>query len=166
MAYAEADLVCPRMETDFYDARSIDLPTQMTALDAWNLAMREPLPGLKLAFRIRDAVSALFGVKPISGFSGRKAPVPEVGDRLDFFLVERIEPEILTLSSRDRHLDVLTCITTRNQRLTITSSVKTHNLFGKAYMLPVGPAHKLIVAVMLRRMARALAQRNTSAMSA
>ena len=120
MVSAQADLVCPRTQTDFYDARSIDLPHPVTALDAWNLAMREPLPGLKLAFRIRDTISALFGVKPIGGFFGRKAKVPKVADKLDFFLVERIEPEILTLSSRDRHLDVLTCITTHNQHLTIT----------------------------------------------
>lgn len=165
MTTAEADLVCPRPQTNFYDARSIDLPDRTTAIDAWNLAMREPLPGLKLAFRIRDIVSGLFGVKPISGFSGRKARVPKVGDKLDFFLVERIEQEILTLSSRDRHLDVLTCITTHNRRLTITSSVKTHNLFGKAYMLPVGPAHKLIVTIILRRIARALAQKKHQATS-
>ena len=158
MVSAQADLVCPRIQTDFFDARSIDLPHPVTALDAWNLAMRQPLPGLKLAFRIRDTISALFGVKPIGGFSGRKAKVPKVADKLDFFLVERIEPEILTLSSRDRHLDVLTCITTHNQHLTITSSVKTHNLFGKAYMLPVGPAHKLIVSLMLRRTAKSLAR--------
>lgn len=166
MATMQADLVCPRTETDFYDVRSIDLARPMTAIEAWNLVMRQPLPGLKLAFHLRDAISGLFGVKPISGFSGRKAPAPKVGDKLDFFLVERIEAEILTLSSRDRHLDVLTCITTHNQRLTITSSVKTHNMFGKAYMLPVGPAHKLIVTVILRRMARALAERGAPAKSA
>ena len=158
MPVAEADLVAAPSDLDYHDARGIDLPHPMSALGAWNLAMREPLPGLKLAFMIRDAISSLFGVKPIGGFSGRNAVAPKVGDRLDFFRIERIEPEFLTLSSRDRHLDVLTCITTHDQRLVITSSVKTHNWFGKAYMLPVGPAHKLIVNVMLRRLARALVQ--------
>ena len=110
-----------------------------------------------LAFRIRDAISARFGVKRIGGFSGRNADVPKAGERLDFFLVERIEPEIMTLSARDRHLDVLTCVTTYGQRLTITSSVKVHNLFGRAYMIPVAPAHRLIVSAMLRRVRRTLA---------
>lgn len=158
MASSTADLVAPMAELAYHDARGIDLPHPMTALEAWNLAMREPLPGVKLAFKIRDVISSFFGVKPIGGFSGRKSGTPKVGDRMDFFLVERIEPEILTLSSRDRHLDVLTCITTHNQRLTITSSVKTHNWFGKAYMLPVGPAHKLIVNAMLKRIGRELSQ--------
>lgn len=156
MTFPDADLVAPLAELDYYDARSIDLTHPMTALDAWNLAMREPFPGLKFAFKVRDAISSLFGVKRIGGFSGHKAFTPKVGDKLDFFIVERMGPEILTLSSRDRHLDVLTCITTHNQRLTITSSVKTHNWFGKAYLLPVGPAHKLIVNVILRRMAKTL----------
>lgn len=150
----QADLVATREELDFYDARGIALPQPMTALEAWNLAMRHPLPGLALAFRIRDAISARFGVRRIGGFSGRLDQPPQRGDRLDFFLVERIEPEILTLSERDRHLDVVTCITTHGQRLTITSSVKVHNGFGRLYMIPVAPAHRLIVSAMMRRMRR------------
>ena len=50
----------------------------------------------------------------------------------------------------------MTCITTHDQRLTITSSVITHNAFGRAYMLPVAPAHRLIVWLMLRRLAKTL----------
>ena len=149
-------LVAPRETLDFYDARGIDLPHPMTALEGWTMAMRQPLPGVALAFRIRDAISARFGIKRIGGFSGRQDQAPKVGDKLDFFVVERIAPEILTLSERDRHLDVVTCITTYDQRLTITSSVKVHNGFGRLYMIPVAPAHKLIVTAILRRIRREL----------
>jgi hypothetical protein len=69
-------------------------------------------------------------------------------------VVERIEPEILTLSERDRHLDVVTCITTHKQRLTITSSVKVHNAFGRLYMIPVAPGHRLIASTIMRRFRR------------
>lgn len=156
MIPAEADLVTPRAALNFLDSRGIDLPRPLSALEAWNLMMSRPLPGLKLAFRVRDAISALFGVERIGGFSGARAAAPEVGDKLDFFLIERIGPEILTLSARDRHLDTIACVTTSGGRLTITSSVKTHNLFGRLYMLPVGPAHKLIVNAMLKRLRRKL----------
>ena len=152
----QPDLVAPRETLDFYDARGIDLPHPMTALEGWTMAMRQPLPGVALAFRIRDAISARFGVKRIGGFSGRQDQAPKVGDKLDFFVVERIAPEILTLSERDRHLDVVTCITTYDQRLTITSSVKVHNGFGRLYMIPVAPAHRLIVTTILRRIRREL----------
>lgn len=156
MTSREADLVAERAALDFFDARGIDLPAPLTALDAWNLAMSQPLPGLRTAFKIRDALSARFGVKRIGGFSRGRAADIKAGDHLDFFLVERAEPEILSLSARDRHLDVVTCITTFGQRLTITSSVRVHNAFGRLYMLPVAPAHRLIVSLMLRRIARKL----------
>jgi len=148
------DLAAPRPALHFHHASSIDLRAPMTALDAWNRIMAQPLPGIALAFRIRDAISVRFGVKRIGGFTGRHATPPKVGEKLDFFVVERIAPKILTLSERDRHLDVVTCITTTGQRLTITSSVKVHNLFGRLYMIPVAPAHRLIVWAMLRRLSR------------
>ena len=153
----DCDLVAPREKLAFYDSQSIPLPRPVTALEAWNLQMARPLPLMALAFRIRDAISARFGVKRIGGFSGRRADRVAAGDRLDFFLVERVTPQVLTLTERDRHLDVMTCITTTSGQLAITSSVITHNLFGRAYMLPVGPAHKVIVRAMLRRLARDLA---------
>lgn len=150
------DLTAPRTALTFHHARTITLRAPMTALDAWNRIMAQPLPGLALAFRIRDAISARFGGKRIGGFTGRHATPPQVGDTLDFFVVERIAPDILTLSERDTHLDVMTCITITDRRLTITSSVKVHNLFGRLYMIPVAPAHRLIVWAMLRRLSRSV----------
>ncbi len=152
-----ADLVAPRAQLAFYDSQSIPLLHPLTTLEAWNLQMARPLPLMALAFRIRDAISARFGVKRIGGFSGRRAVSVQPGDHLDFFLVERAEPQVLTLTERDRHLDVMTCLTTGGGRLAITSSVVTHNSFGRAYMLPVAPAHRLIVRAMLRRLAKDLA---------
>lgn len=136
----------------YFDRRSIALPVSITPLQAWNLIMAEPQPILRAAFWIRDAVSARFGVKRIGGFSQGRRDSVAVGDYLDFFLVERVEPDALVLTERDRHLDVMTCISTSNSSVTVTSSVVTHNLFGRVYMLPVGFAHKLIVQGMLRRL--------------
>lgn len=114
--------------------------------------MADPLPLLGLAFRVRDAISARFGVKRIGGFSGEVRGFVQEGDTLDFFLVETVNDAVLTLSARDRHLDVLTCVTSVENTLTITSSVKVHNCFGWFYMLPLRPAHRLIVWAMLRRL--------------
>lgn len=146
-------LIAPRDLLAFHDSHSTPLPHPMTAIEAWDRVMTRPLPGLALAFRVRDAISARFGVQRIGGFSGRRSAEVRVGDRLDFFLVEAIGPEHLTLTARDRHLDVMTSVTTGNGRLGITSSVITHNWFGRVYMWPVGPAHKVIVRQMLRRFA-------------
>lgn len=146
----------PRPELDYYDSRSITLPTAITPLKAWNLMTAEPQPLMRVAFKTRDAISSLFGVKRIGGFSGARREAVKVGDRLDFFLVEHIAEDILVLTERDRHLDVMICLSIVDQVLTITSSVVTHNTFGRIYMLPVGPAHKLIVSSDLRRLKRTL----------
>ncbi|MEP1767924.1 MAG: DUF2867 domain-containing protein [Sulfitobacter sp.] len=157
---AQIELLAPRAQLDFFDQQSIVLPQSMTALEAWTHVMADPLPFLSLAFKIRDAIAARFGVKRIGGFSGATPGFVQVGDKLDFFLVETLTDNVLSLSERDKHLDVLTCVSCVENTLTITSSVKVHNYFGRLYMLPVAPAHRLIVRVMLRRLSRKLAGGN------
>ena len=151
-------ILAPRERLDFFDEAAVALPRPLTPFEAWRRIMADPLPGLGLAFRIRDAISARFGVQRIGGFTGAAVEEPRVGDHLDFFLVEGAEPARLTLTARDRHLDVMICVT-GGERLAITASVVTHNRFGRAYMWVVGPAHRLIVRVMLRRLLRGLAPR-------
>lgn len=152
-----ATLVAPRAALNFFDAQTVVLPRPVTTLAAWNHLMAHPLPLMATAFRLRDAISARFGVKRIGGFSGAPRDHVQPGDMLDFFRVEAVSDHELVLTERDRHLDVMTSVMVRQNRLCITSSVVTHNLFGKLYMLPVGPAHRLIVHQMLRRLSRSLA---------
>lgn len=156
MTRASIQTLRPLPELDYHDSRSVLLPVQITALQAWNLMTAEQGPLMHLAFRTRDAISSLFGVKRIGGFSGTRREVVQAGDYLDFFLVEHSAPEVLVLTERDRHLDVMTCVSLADRVLTITSSVVTHNTFGRLYMLPVGPAHKLIVNSYLKRLQRKL----------
>lgn len=154
---AQIELVAPRQELDFFEQQSVSLPRPMTPLEAWTQIMAAPVPMLEQAFKLRDAISARFGVKRIGGFSGEVRTFVQEGDKLDFFLVETVNDNVLTLSARDSHLDVLTCVTTHENVLMITSSVKVHNRFGWFYMLPVRPAHRVIVRTMLRRLKRGLA---------
>ncbi len=143
-------------ELDYHDSRSLPLPAEITVLEAWNIMTAEPGLLMRLAFRTRDAISSLFGVKRIGGLSGARRATVQVGERLDFFLVEQSTPDMLVLTARDRHLDVMICLSITDRVLMITSSVVTHNAFGRIYMLPVGPTHKLIVNSDLRRLKRKL----------
>ena len=145
-------LLAPLAELDYYDSQSVQLRRAVTPLEAWNRIMTQPMPLMSAAFRVRDAISALFGVKRAGGFSGERVESVEVGDHLDFFLVEGISSDALILTARDRHLDVMTTLSVAGRRVTITASVVAHNAFGRAYMLPVGPAHRLIVRGMLKRL--------------
>ncbi|OZA94382.1 DUF2867 domain-containing protein [Altererythrobacter sp. H2] len=146
----------PVATLDYHDSQSVTLARPLAPLQAWNMIMASPQPLLGAAFRIRDAISARFGVKRIGGFSGQRVSEVSAGDYLDFFLVEETTPERLVLTERDRHLDVMTCVSCAGPVLTITSSVITHNRFGRAYMVPVGLAHRLIVRNMLARLRRSV----------
>ncbi|MDG1069206.1 MAG: DUF2867 domain-containing protein [Sulfitobacter sp.] len=152
----QIELVAPKAELNFFDQQSVELETPMTPLQVWTFLMKNPLPMIGFAFKVRDAISKWFGVKEIGGFSGHIPEFVQTGDKLDFFLVETVNDTVLTLSARDRHLDTVTCVTTSAGSLTITSSVKVHNRFGWFYMLAVGPAHKLIVRSILKRLKREL----------
>ncbi len=145
-------VLAPVETLSYFDKQTVSLAKPVSPLLAWNLIMEDPQPLLNVAFKIRDAVSARFGVKSIGGFSGMREDTVSVGDYLDFFLVEYTDDNTLVLTERDRHLDVMTCVSTQGKELSITSSVQVHNLFGKAYMVPVGIAHRLIVRNMLKRL--------------
>ncbi|WP_419901399.1 DUF2867 domain-containing protein [Kiloniella sp.] len=145
-------LLAPVDELDFFDTQSVCLSKEISSIEAWRVLVSNPSPVLKLAFRIRDMVSSWFGVKRIGGFGSAWPKDVQVNDRLDFFLVEYLTSRVLTLSVRDKHLDVMLCITTDQNVLTITSSVKVHNAFGRIYMIPVAPTHRLIVRNDLKRL--------------
>jgi hypothetical protein len=151
----EARLLAPAANCHFLHCAKRDVKGAFTALEAWNHALSRPLPLVATAFKIRDAISARFGVHPIGGFTGRHVASVQAGERLDFFLVEESCATRLLLTERAKHLDVMTCLTatptSAGTEIAITSSVVTHNAFGRAYMLFVGPAHRLIVQHLLRR---------------
>lgn len=145
-------ILSPIAELDYFDSQSTELPRDVRPLEVWNLIMARPQPVLKAAFQVRDAISSCFGVKRIGGFSRASHDTVAVGDRLDFFLVEYSDDTSLVLTERDRHLDVMTCISVEGPTVAVTSSVRIHNWFGRAYMIPVGIAHKWIVRGMLRHL--------------
>lgn len=148
----EPMLLGPRDSLSFFDRQAVILPVSVTALEAWRRLMAQPMPVMRLAFKLRDALVAPFGVKQIRGFSGTCPDSVSAGDMLDFFLVEEVSDTRLVLTERDRHLDVMTCITVHEREVAITSSVKTHNWLGRIYMIPVAPIHKLIVSRQLKRL--------------
>lgn len=146
-----AQLVAAQADLDFLHSDSVQLTASMTALQAY-CAMTSDVPGwLAKAFRLRDFISRRFNVADIHGFSPRDpARVSAAGERLDFFTIEAISDQQLVLTSRDTHLAVMVCMDVDGQRLSVTTSVKCFNTFGRLYMLPVGLAHGAIVRRMLR----------------
>lgn len=154
----DTPLIAQREELSFFHQADCRVPADMTAFAAYCQMTATSTLLLQAAFWLRDRISAWAGVLTIGGFTdSRPRQEPVIGDKLDFFEVVGIKADELCLSSVDRHLSTLLVIKLEHlsaniQKLTITSSVKTHNFFGKLYMLPVAPAHKVIVRRMLLRL--------------
>ena len=126
------------------------LARPMTALEVVNAMTARPMPVVALAFRLRDALVRPFGLAPMGGFSGTRFEAAAPGDRLDFLTVVDARPDRLTLALRDRHLVALICVRVAGHDLTVLTSVAASNLLGRLYMIPVAPAHGIILRRMLR----------------
>lgn len=135
---------------------------ELTAFEAYCEMTKNMSTALRLAFLLRDKISRLFKVEEIYGFTGhRPSEAPHAGGKLDFFTVEALTDSQLVLTSKDKHLGVMVSLdlisraevapTAKPSKwLHLTASVKTYNAFGKAYMVPVAPAHRVIVKKMLQ----------------
>lgn len=143
-------LISTPKELDYIHRSKIIVPSDLSAYDVYCQMTDDTSLLLKYAFKMRDTISALAGVKKIKGFSATKPRKPPIaGEYLDFFLVEFISNDEISLTSRDKHLSVMLSIKlkdneTDNNEVFIATSVITHNLFGKLYMLPVAPAHNIL----------------------
>lgn len=153
VALSDVPVLAAKAELGYFNVQTATADAPMTAIEAWNRMQESPSAWLALAFRMRDAISTRFGVKRIGGFSGAvQSDTVRAGDYVDFFLVEEARPDLLVLTERDRHLDVMTSLSVDGYAVSVTSSVVTKSLFGRLCMIPVGLAHPVIVRSMMRRL--------------
>jgi hypothetical protein len=107
---------------------------------------------------LRDRAVSLFGVKAVGRLrlvdSDRSLREPAVGDAFSIFHVVFVDDTELVLGIDDTHLDVrmsfLKRFTDSRATYLVSSWVKTHNMLGRVYMLPVAPVHRLLVSLMMR----------------
>lgn len=138
---------------DAFEAPLHDAGLTPAEIGARALAMA---PGwVDAMLRLRDAMAAPFGVTPVARrgpLSSGARPAPKVGDRFSIFTVRAVDARELVLGIDDSHLDVRISFLKRmgdNPTYLCCAWVKTHNLIGRIYMLPVAPFHQLIVRMMM-----------------
>ena len=104
-----------------------------------------------LLLAVRNIMVAPFGLKT-SGGEGR---TPR--DIIGIFPVVSETPDRLVAGFNDRHLDFRVVVdiatTGRQQNITATTLVLTHNWLGRAYLTIILPFHRLVVRAMLRQVA-------------
>jgi hypothetical protein len=154
----ESALAARLGEASFHDAFETDLVDGTLTPIAIAYAFLRGTPAWAEALlSIRNRMVAPFGVRDIgrlSAVDGAAATCLEPGDPLSFFTVHSADEREVVLGIDDTHLNVRIAIVKRSTAgqasYVIASWVRTHNSFGRLYMVPVGPMHKLIVRAGMR----------------
>lgn len=114
--------------------------------------------------RLRNAGMRLLGMKDLGGIRSVPARVPPqlaIGDRLGIFTVQALRADGVVLGDSDRHLRVALSLELQPAdggcHLQLSTVVHLHRPFGRLYMLPVAPLHRLIVPRLLQNHARSMA---------
>ena len=124
----------------FVDTYAIPAPPGVDAIAATERAFARKPAWIGALMRLRNRLGRVVGLKPAEG-----AGIP--------FPVIRQSPEEVLLGFDDRHLDFRVAVTMRAGRATLTTVVRWHNAWGRAYLQAIMPFHRAIAARMLEGIA-------------
>lgn len=165
IAVPAQSVLAPSLATaDFADCYLLPDPDpQAPLLQSWlRLSARTPA-WMAALMSLRNRVVRLVGLKDLGGLAARQPGKPaeayRIGDRVGIFTLEQQRPGELVLGDDDKHLHVRLSLLRLVQpdggsRLALSTVVHEHNRLGRLYMALVGPAHSLIVPLMLRQVMR------------
>lgn len=138
----------------FADAYTVTVAgLDLDAISAATLAFGRAPAWINRLLHVRNALVAPFRLK-----AGRMA-IGDPSGRIGIFPVLHQSTQQIILGLDDRHLDLRLRVDVADHGLghqTITAStfVKTHNLFGRAYLLAILPFLRVIVKTMLAQTLR------------
>jgi Protein of unknown function (DUF2867) len=133
----------------------VDHP-ERTALQHFAQALQATPPWVRMLMRVRNRAVSLVGLKTLNTWDPQPGAF-EVGARLGIFELIRISDDEVLAGDSDKHLRVVLSVqrlpATEHQSaaVSLTTVVHIHNWLGHLYMLPVGPAHKIIAPRVLGR---------------
>lgn len=109
-------------------------------------------PWIKGLLGLRNLMTRPFGLKP--GRDRTASAMAQIG----IFPVIRQSPGEIVMGLNDRHLDFRVSVEISNldggrQDISVSTAVRTHNLFGRGYLAIVKPFHRVIVPAMLKQAA-------------
>lgn len=120
-------------------------------------------PWFDVLAKLRDRMVSVFGLKTSAGDPKRLPPPYLEGQEIGFFRVlEQADREVI-LGNDDKHLNFRTSLMVTQKddgaHLCVSTVVSTKNLLGTVYFGIVKYAHRLIVPIMARGMARIIDSR-------
>ncbi len=146
---------------DSFQGEYFDIKNKVSSKDVGKAFFSSAPKWTAWLFELRNRIVSILGLKTPDKAKSRKELLDsfncEPGERLGLFTVyHRTENEVI-LGEDDKHLDFRISLYKENKSdsdgrksLTLSTTVKFNNWFGKLYFLPVKPFHKLIVPRMLK----------------
>ncbi|ALA83785.1 DUF2867 domain-containing protein [Stenotrophomonas maltophilia] len=127
-----------------------------TALQAYR-DMAASIPGwFDGLMALRNRGMRMLGMKDLGSLRAvQDIEQPRPGQRLGIFTLQALDADAIVLEDNDRHLRVQLALQWQGDVLEVATVVHTHNAFGRLYMLPVAPVHRLIVPHLLQKQVRA-----------
>ncbi|WP_313441462.1 DUF2867 domain-containing protein [Stenotrophomonas sp.] len=105
---------------------------------------------------LRNRGMRLLGMKDLGSLRAvQDTMAPRPGQRLGIFTLQSLRDDAIVLEDNDRHLRVQLALQWQGDMLEVATVVHTHNVFGRVYMLPVAPVHRLIVPHLLKKQVQA-----------
>lgn len=137
----------------FFDAGDAhDVAPPASANESW-ADIVERTPGwVSHAMDWPKAVVSRLGLKDLGCLQPMRPAdsADTVGEGVGIFSPQQLSQDEVVTPDADRHLDVWrTLLKLRAQREIVVSTVVRMHTWGRLYMLPVAPAHRLIVPAML-----------------
>lgn len=139
---------------DFHDCRRIPLARMPDAAQLLTAFAEAAPPWVDGLMRWRNRLVAPFGLK--TGVLAQVSPPVSLGQQIGLFRLLHLGPHEAVLGENDRHLDFRVSLLAVDGALWCSTLVRTHNIYGRLYLILVKPWHHLIAGTMLRRMAKRL----------
>lgn len=150
---------------DSFQGEYQDLNNIISSKDIGKLFFTSAPKWTESLFKFRNRLVSIFGLKTSGKIKNRKELLDsfdcEPGDKIGLFTVYFRGDNEVILGEDDKHLDFRISLYKRNKTnneeskiLTISTTVKFQNWYGKLYFLPVKPFHSLIVPQMLKGIIR------------
>ena len=155
---AQSQLAAWRETATFHDTFEVALSEPgLTPIEIFQRASRATPGWAARLMAIRNRAVRLAGLKDVGALAervDRPAADYRVGDQLGIFTLLASTDDEIVLGIDDHHLDVrvsvLKFVRDGAPRYAFSTLVRTHNLLGRLYMIPVGRIHPVIVRALMR----------------
>ena len=142
---------------DFVDCYFNDaVPAQIPVSQAALLALANMPKWVDALMKVRNFAVSFYGLK--TGGTNPALPAGKttlaLGDQIGVFPVQSVSENEILLGEDDKHLNFLISVLRHENGVALSTWVRTHNGFGKAYLLTIMPFHKIIVRDAAKRISR------------